>query len=147
MNTRSLVHEEHFNHDQATVFALLLRPSAIRSWWGASTAIVMAEVGGTWAATWGDDEDAPDYISVATISELDAPTCLVLTDSRYVTKEGPLPFEASFETVFSCSATENGTVLRIEQSGFPEDQDQFYQSCVQGWRDTFAGIRRYLGSE
>jgi len=35
-------------------------------------------------------------------------------------------------------------VLRVEQTGFPMDQEAFYQACVQGWADTFVGIRRFL---
>jgi|GEM_PF-856610 len=144
MHGRLLVHEEHFETTPETVFDLLIRPSAIRGWWGASQAIVLAESGGTWAATWGDDEDNPDYLTIARISTYDPPALLELSDYRYASKEGDLPFEAVFTTRFLCRAHGNGTVLRVEQTGFPMDQEAFYQACVQGWADTFVGIRRFL---
>lgn len=146
MPTQTHVHEEVFSADPETMFDLLLRPSAIRAWWGASRVIVLAEEGGTWAAAWGEQEDDPDYITVARIKEFVPPERLVLKDYRYASKDGPLPFEATFETTFLVSSAEEGTRLRVEQSGFPVDQPGFLESCVQGWTDTFAGIRRFLAS-
>jgi uncharacterized protein YndB with AHSA1/START domain len=50
MNTRKHVHEELLPADAARLFALLHTPSAIRGWWGAARAVVMAQEGGMWAA-------------------------------------------------------------------------------------------------
>ena len=41
MSTRDHVHEEEFPVPAEQLFALLLTPSAIRGWWGASAAIVL----------------------------------------------------------------------------------------------------------
>lgn len=147
MQTRTHIHEEHFEAAPETIFDLLIRPSAIRQWWGASQAIVLAETEGTWAAIWGADEDEPDYITVARISAFDPPSLLELSDYRYAAKDGKLPFEAAFTTRFSCKPDATGTLLRVDQAGFPVDQEDFYQACVQGWTDTFAGIRRFLASK
>ena len=146
MSTRTLIHEETFDAPVDEVFNLLITPSAIRSWWGASRAVVLAEEGGTWAAAWGDDEDNPDYMTVTRIENFNPPTGMDQTDYRYHSKEGPLPFEASFVTRFRCTPTKSGTTLRVEQEGFPEAHEEFYQGCVQGWHDTFEGIRRFLAS-
>lgn len=149
MSTRSIVHEEAFDVESAALFDALLRPSAIRVWWSASHAIVLPSVGGTWAATWGDDEDAPDYVTIARIAELEPGRRLVLTDYRYHSKDGPLPFEAEFTTSFEVAARKSGATLRIEQAGFPasENADDFYAGCVEGWRRTFAGLQEYLASD
>lgn len=146
MKIRTLVHEEVFPVAPETLFALLHTPSAIRGWWGAARAVVVAEPDGSWVAAWGDAEDDPDYIAVATIREFDPPERLVLSDYRYHAKSGPLPFEATFVTEFEVAAHPKGAVLRVAQSGFPEEPeaDGFYAACEKGWRDTFAGIRRYL---
>lgn len=48
MNTRKHIHEETFDTDAETVFALLHTPSAIRQWWGASHVIVDQQEGGVW---------------------------------------------------------------------------------------------------
>jgi uncharacterized protein YndB with AHSA1/START domain len=147
METRKHVHEETFPVAPERLFALLHTPSAIRAWWGAARAVVMPERGGTWAAAWGESEDEPDYITVATIQEFDPPRRMVLTNYRYRSKDGALPFEADFVTEFDVTATSTGSALRMSQDGFPAspEADGFYAACDDGWRATFAGIRRFLG--
>lgn len=146
MQTRAHVHEEVFPVPAEQLFALLHTPSAICSWWSAERAIVMPETGGTWAATWGVDEDDPDYVTVATIREFDPPRRLVLGDYRYRARGGPLPFETEFETSFEVTPHDDGAVLRVTQAGFPAtpESDGFYAACQQGWSDTFAGIREHI---
>lgn len=148
LTTRKHVHEEFFPVSAESLFAFLVTPSAIRSWWGAARVIVLAEEGGTWAAAWGDEEDEPDYVTVATIRVFDAPNRLVLDDYRYHSKAGKFPFEANFETEFVVEPQPTGSVLRVTQDGFPAESaaDDFYASCKTGWMETFAGIRRTLES-
>ena len=146
MRTRKHIHEEIFPASAECVFALLHTPSAIRQWWGASRAIALPEPGGTWAAAWGEAEDDPDYIAVATIREFQPPHRMVLSDYRYHAKAGPLPFQAEFVTEFLVSPQAEGASLRVTQDGFPagSEADEFYAGCKKGWQDTFAGIRQYL---
>jgi hypothetical protein len=42
-----------------------------------------------------------------------------------------------------------GAVLRVTQDGFPAgcEAASFHSACEKGWRDTFAGIRRYLAGQ
>lgn len=131
-----------------TLFGLLLRPSAIREWWGAARAIVLPERGGFWVAAWGESEDDPDYLTMATIATLEPPRRLVLADYRYYSKSGNLPFQADFVTEFIVAPTKSGSSLRITQDGFPcqPEADEFFEACRKGWEDTFAGIRRFLQS-
>lgn len=128
------------------LFALLHTPSAIRGWWSASRAIVVAREGGLWAAAWGGDEDDPDYVSTFRIAVFDPPRRMMLNACVYVAKPGPLPFDAEFETEFTVRPTAKGSVLRVVQDGFPTDPvaDAFYAGCEIGWKNTFAGIRGYL---
>jgi uncharacterized protein YndB with AHSA1/START domain len=146
MATRRQLREELFTVSPERLFAILHTPSAIRQWWGVARAVVLAEPGGVWAAAWGDFEDDPDYITVATIREFEPPRRMVLTDYRYRAKTGPLPFEADFVTEFTVSPHEQDARLRVCQDGFPTspDADAFYSGCGEGWEATFAGIRRYL---
>lgn len=146
MTTRTHVHEESFPVDATRLFALLHTPSAIRGWWGASRVIVMAERGGLWAATWGESEDDPDYVTVATIRDFEPPHRMVLDDYRYRAKSGPLPFTAEFVTEFLIMPQADGCSLRVTQTGFPagSEADAHYAACQTGWRETFAGIRRFL---
>lgn len=145
--TRRHTHEEFFPVPPERLFALLHTPSAIRGWWGAARAIVQPEPGGLWAAAWGADEDAPEFVTSATLSVFEPPHRLVFADYRYSAASGPLPFEASLVTGFTVVPRDGGAVLRVEQDGFPLDPvaDDFYRACERGWRDTFGGIRRHLG--
>ena len=146
MTTRAHIHEESFPASPEQLFTILHTPSAIRGWWNATRAIVIPELGGTWAAAWGDDEDNPDYITTATIDAFDPPRILSLTNFQYRSKDGDLPFHAEFTTTFDITPTKEGATLRVTQDGFPSDPeaDEFYASCDTGWRETFKNIRAYL---
>lgn len=147
--TRKHVHEEVFPVSPERLFALLVTPSAIRGWWGAARAVVHPAPGGLWVAAWGDDEDAPDYVTAARMRVYDPPRRVVFADYEYVARAGALPFQAEFVTEFAVTPHPDGAVLRVEQDGFPAgpEADDFYAACGRGWRDTFAGIRRFLAVE
>lgn len=149
MKTRKHVHEEVFHVSVDKLFALLHTPSAIRDWWGVSRVVVLPQAGGIWAATWGESEDDPDFITVATIRDFEPPSRMVLCDYRYRAKTGPLPFEADFVTEFAVQPHTAGAVLRVAQNGFPAgpEADEYFAACVKGWRDTFTGIHRHLTSK
>ena len=129
-----------------TVFDALLSPSQICTWWFAKTAIVVPKVNGIYAITWGEDMDDPDYISIAVITELARPNCLVLSDFRYHSKEGGLPFDANFGNEFLLEKESNGTAITVIQSGFPDESvaDEFYLACNQGWQDTMKSLKMTL---
>jgi uncharacterized protein YndB with AHSA1/START domain len=144
--TRRHVYEEVFDATPETVFALLHTASAIRQWWGASHVIVDPKEGGVWVGLWGD-EDAPEFITAGRMSVFDPPRRLKFSDFEYYARSGPLPFAADLTSEFTVIPSGEGkTILRVVQDGFPDDPsaDEFYAGCERGWRDTFAGIRKYL---
>lgn len=147
METRSHVHEEQFDTSPKAMFDLLVTPSAIREWWGASRVIVLPKQGGIWTAAWGDEND-PDYITTATLVEFDPPKCLVMKYGEYYAKSGPLPFRFADDAItrFSIEPDGSGCRLKVEQTGFPCDAvaDEFYAACETGWKDTFDGIRNFV---
>jgi uncharacterized protein YndB with AHSA1/START domain len=134
---------------QQRVFNALVTPSAIRAWWGAARAIVVPRTGGLWAAAWGEEEDAPEYVTTAVIWVWQPPRRLVLGDHQYVAASGSLPFEADFTTAFEVQPAASGARLRVNQEGFPTDPvaDDFYTACEGGWRDTLESLRRHLEGE
>lgn len=149
MPTRSHTAEIVLPVSVEAAFRLLITPSAIREWWQASRAIVLPEAGGVWAATWGEQEDDPDYITVAKISVYDPPRRLTLTDYSYRSKTGPLPFQADFVTTFEVEQRPEGSRLRVTQAGFPADAraDEFYASCERGWQQTLRNICNYCDKQ
>jgi uncharacterized protein YndB with AHSA1/START domain len=149
MPTRKHTHQIELSATPGRVFAALITPSAIRAWWGAARAVVIAQEDGTWAAAWGEREDDPDYVTAFRIGTFDPPRRLVLTDTRYFARSGPLPFTADFVTEFTVEPRPGGCILRVVQDGFPADSgaDAFYAACETGWHKTFEGIRRYLAED
>ena len=149
MQTRSHIHEESFDVTPERMFELLVTPSAIRGWWGASRVIVAPKVNGVWAAAWGDEDD-PDYISTATLVEYDPPRKLVMKYGEYHAKSGSLPFKFANDatTGFTIEPEGDGCRLRVEQTGFPCDPvaDDFYAACETGWTNTFQGIRNFISA-
>jgi len=146
MKTRHHIHEESFEASPERLFALLITPSSIRSWWGAARAVVIARQGGSWSAAWGPHEDDPDYITSAVIAAFDPPRRLLLDNYQYHAKSEPLPFEVLFVTEFLIIPKNGASTLRVTQEGFPAgpEGDDFLKDCQKGWSDTFAGIRRFL---
>ena len=149
MKTRSHIHEESFDTSPERMFDLLITPSAIREWWGAARVIVTPRIGGVWAAAWGDEDD-PEYVSTATLSDFEPPRKLVMKYGLYYAKSGQLPFEFSpkARTSFTIEPDGDGCKLRVEQTGFPRDAvaDDFYAECETGWKKTFEGIRNFLNT-
>lgn len=147
MNYRCHVHEEILDVLPEVAFMLLTTPSAICEWWGASRSIIVPHKNGIWATSWGEEDD-PDYISAAILTEFDPPKRLTMKHGKYYAKTGPLPFEFAPDalTVFTITPDGDGCVLRVEQTGFPCDAiaDEFYAACEIGWRNTFEGIRQFL---
>lgn len=148
MTTRRHVVEMALSVPAERAFGLLLQPSAIRGWWGAARAVVIARAGGLWVATWGEREDDPDYVSAGRIRLFEPPRRLVIGDFIYYARTGPLPFEADLTTEFQVEPRPAGCLLRVIQDGFPLDSiaDAFYADCETGWRNTFDGIKRFLAS-
>lgn len=147
-NTRGHTHEIDLPASAETVFNALITPSAICRWWGASTAIVLAEEGGFWNASWGDPDD-PDYITFHRISKYRYPEFIELDEARYHTRFEPPPFELDVTARFEVEPlTETASRLRVIQTGFPVDEiaDEFYAACEKGWKDTFEGMRLFIES-
>ncbi len=143
---REIIRELELPVTPGEAFALLHTPSAIRGWWSAERAVVAPRQGGLWIAAWGADEDAPEYITAARILVWDPPHRLRLGAFEYYTTAGGLPFEADLQTEFSVRPAPGGAILRVEQTGFPEnpEADEFFGACQQGWVATFEGIQRFL---
>jgi uncharacterized protein YndB with AHSA1/START domain len=146
MQTRKHTHLIELPVGPNRVFELLITPSAIREWWGADRAIVIAAEGGTWTAAWGREEDNPEYVTASAIKVFDPPRRLLLNDSRYYARSGQPPFESEMTTEFVIEESPNGATLRVIQDGFPVDTvaDEFYAACEIGWKNTFSNIKQYL---
>lgn len=145
METRHNIYEEPFSVSAERMFEVLITPSAIRAWWGASRAIVMPKKDGSWIATWGEDENDSDYTSSFKIKEFEPPRRLLLGDGKYTAQSGQ-PMEMNMTTEFIVEPMAGGCTLRMVHDGLPADEaaEEFYEACVAGWTNTFEGIRKYF---
>lgn len=127
------------------VFDLLITPSRVRQWWGASCAIIVPRPNGLWVATWGE-ENHPDYVSAHRITRFDPPRLLELTELLYYARSSSLPFDAQFVVTFTVDTVDEGSRLSVRQEGFPADSaaDEYFQGCVAGWSQTLANIQGHL---
>ena len=94
-----------------------------------------------------EDEDAPLYVTSATLAKFDPPRSLRFEDSQYLSHTGAPPFDMSaMSTEFTVTGTEGGSRLVVVQEGFPEDSvaDEFYAACEKGWHDTLAGLGAFF---
>ena len=99
---RSIAREVRLPVGAPDAFALLHTPSAIREWWSAAKVIVGPRVGGLWVATWGPNEDDPEYTTAARILVWKPAETLRLGHFQYFTRDGlEPPFAGALETEFS----------------------------------------------
>ncbi len=128
------------------LFQTLHTPTEICMWWNARTAVVMPRPNGLWMATWGKDEDRPDYITVARMKVFDPPKQLVMCEFEYWSGEEPLPFADQLETAFQIEELRGHARLTVTQSGIPDEAtaDEFFRRCCQGWKATLAAIKDYF---
>lgn len=138
--SRAITKEIIINETKEKIFEALIKPSVIKKWWGAKNAIVIPELNGLHAVCWGEDEDHPAYTTAARISEFKRPAKLSLTDFKYTSKAGRLPFQAKLEVEFIIESFGDKTKLVVKQTGFPEDAiaDDYFTACTKGWENTLA---------
>lgn len=146
--SRTITKEIIIDQTEEKIFQALIRPSLITKWWSANRAIVIPETNGLHAVSWGSD-DNPEYISAARIKEINPPTKLSLTDFKYASKDGKLPFKAELETDFIIHSFGDKSKLVVRQTGFPNEKiaDDFFAACTAGWENTLASIKKVVEND
>ncbi|MGY5846709.1 SRPBCC family protein [Salegentibacter sp. HM20] len=141
--------EIRINNGGGKVFKALITPTSIQKWWGASQVIVVADENGTFAATWGEDIDKPEYTSTAKISHFEPHTRLKLKDFTYLRLNEYLPFKAKFEIDFKIECYNSYCVLVVTHSGFPRgpEADEYYTSAGKGWDRALQAIKDLVGEK
>lgn len=138
--------QEPFNVAAEKMFEALITPKAIRDWWGASRAIVDPKVGGSWVATYGENEGESEFINTFKFLEFEPPRRMVLGDGVLIAKDQDSPFVMRTTTEFVVVPIPEGCSLTIMHTGTPTDteSEDFYESSLLGWQNTFEGLRRYF---
>lgn len=145
MEKRKEVLEEPFGITPEQMFEVLTTPSAIRSWWGASTVVIDPRPGGTWVTAASDGDQTSEYVNSFEILEFDPPNRMLLGNGKYITGNN-WPIRTNMTTELIIESQPTGCVLRIVQELAPRDEllDDYFDACVAGWQNSFEGIRNYL---
>lgn len=145
MDTRREEMEEPFGVPPERMFEVLTTPAAIRSWWGASTAVIDPRKGGTLVTAAGDAENNAEFVNSFQILEFDPPNRMLLGGGKYFAGTN-WPIKTSMTTEFLIDAVPAGCTLRIVLDLSPADPllDDYFDACVAGWQNCFEGIRNYL---
>lgn len=143
--TRRQILEEPFGVTPERMFKLLTTPSAIRSWWGASSVVIDARKGGTFVAATSDGEARSEYINSFEILEFEPPTRMLLGGGKYYAGAN-WPIRTNITTEFLIEEQPAGCILQIVVDLTPADPllDDFFDACVAGWQNSFEGIRNYI---
>lgn len=146
---RAQIREESFGLSPEEMFDILLKPSAIKTWWGPTSVTMVPEVDGILTAVWGN-EDEPERHIQANILELKKPERLVLKFVKNSSYGKNIPFDFADDAVIIFQVKQNGNecTLRVEQTGFPcvTKADQLFLECGDEWRATFDSIRKFISS-
>ena len=71
--TRRQVLEEPFGVTPERMFEVLTSPTAIRSWWGATSVVIDPRKGGSWVTATGDEHKKAEWVNSFSIKEYDPP--------------------------------------------------------------------------
>jgi uncharacterized protein YndB with AHSA1/START domain len=143
--TRRQILEEPFGVTPERMFKVLTAPSAIRSWWGATSVVIDARKGGSWVTASGEGDQGTEFINSFEILEYDPPNRMLLGSGKYFAGNN-WPIRTNMTTDLLIEPQPAGCILRIVQELTPADPllEDFFDACVVGWRNSFEGIRNYL---
>jgi len=143
--TRRQVLEEPFGVTPERMFEVLTSPTAIRSWWGATSVVIDPRKGGSWVTATGDEHKKAEWVNSFSIKEYDPPNRMLLGAGKYFAGNN-WPIETNMTTEFLVQPQPTGCILTIIQELSPADPllDDFFEACVAGWQNSFEGIRNYL---
>lgn len=141
--SRSIKKEIIILQNADATFDALITPSLIKKWWLASGLIVNPRKDGLNITIWADD-DRKSYISEAKIKEFKRPERLLLTDIKYSSHKGHIPFLMDTNAEFVIRQNGDKVKLTLQQTGFPDDEesDDFYQACMADWEKTLLSLKQ-----
>jgi uncharacterized protein YndB with AHSA1/START domain len=126
-HTRTVTVEREFAHAPEKIWRALTQPDLIKEWLMRNDFVPAVDHRFKLSAEWG------------------AVDCRVLEVEPHKTLS--YTWEAmGLESVvtWTLEPTAQGTLLRMEQEGFREDQEQAYQGAKYGWQKFFGGLEQVL---
>jgi hypothetical protein len=136
---------EPFGVSPERMFEILITPSAIRDWYGASKVVVEARKGGSWITSWGESDKDFEHVNSFEILEFDPPRRMLFGSGKYFV-EDRWPIVTDITTDLLIEPQPAGCLFRIIQELDPADPllDDYFDACIAGWQNAFDGIRNYI---
>lgn len=132
-SSRSLVIERELPHPPAKVWRALTEGPLMEAWLMANDFLPVVGHRFSFRST-----PVPNWNGV-----IDAEVLVVEPHSRLSYSWGTLGVETV--VAWTLTATEGGTRLRMEQSGFGPDQDANYKGANYGWQKFIGNLERVVG--
>ena len=128
--TRSVIVEREIHHPPEKIWRALTEPHLIEEWLMKNDFKPVVDHRFNFRADWG------------------------AVDCRVQTVEPNKTLSYTWEAyglgsivTWTLTPTSTGTTLRMEQSGFRADQEQFYQGAKMGWQNFFAKLEQVLARD
>ncbi len=131
-DTRSLVIEKELPHAPEKVWRALTQGSLIKEWMMDNDFQPVVGHKFTFRAT-----PAPNWDGI-----IESEVLVVEPNAKLSYSWGSMGLESM--VVWTLAATEGGTLVRMEQSGFGPDQDFAYKGATYGWKNFIAGLERVV---
>jgi|SRR5215469_5765476 len=130
--TRSVVIERELSHPPEKIWRALTQGSLIREWMMDNDFQPVVGHKFQFRST-----PVPNWDGI-----IDSEVLVVEPNKKLSYSWGSLGLESV--VVWTLTATEGGTLVRMEQSGFRPDQDFAYKGATYGWKNFIAGLERVV---
>jgi len=131
--TRSVIVEREFPYPPEKLWRALTQPHLIREWLMKADFKPVRGHRFDFRADWGDVD----------CEVLEVEPNKTLSYTWNVVRDDPAGDLKSVVT-WTLRATSNGTLLRMEQSGFRSDQPRYYGGARMGWQQFFTKLEQVL---
>jgi uncharacterized protein YndB with AHSA1/START domain len=138
----------HIDATPDVVFDVITSPAHIREWWNGASFSAAAVPGATGELVWGDRVSADSHVEAITVVDAIPPR---LFSFRWVYPHDDVATSTnSLLVTFELVAADDGTTLRLTESGFRERgweqavMHEAYRDHVRGWDLYVPAIGEYV---
>lgn len=118
----------------------------LKGWWGVEKSLIELKPGGIYTLAWFVSENGMKYISTGVIKQYNPGVKLHVGDYMYLSAERP--FLGPLNLIVEATATNNGTVLHLQQGPYIENGgehwDWYYKVVNDAWPKVLQTLKQYL---
>jgi uncharacterized protein YndB with AHSA1/START domain len=150
MEFASIEREIHVQASPEVVFEVVSQEQHLKEWWPDDVSLSSSTPGSTGELIWGDEDNPRATVEQLTVVESDPPRRFVFRWTHPAGEEAA-PGNSLLVT-FELKPTDNGTVLRMTETGFREMGweaavlEAAYNEHVEGWDYFIPRLETYADS-